>query len=112
VLIDRLGHDPVSARNVINRQEAEIAARVERGQPLESFLRSIELSPSTTRVLPESELRALEQKQARAAPEAAKDHSPMPATEDARRIFGLTPVPSRDVDMPRQEQAQPVRTPA
>lgn len=59
VLVDEKGWKPWDARSIIAMQDQELAARLENGTPIDSFLRSIEADPSTTRVLPEARIAEL-----------------------------------------------------
>jgi hypothetical protein len=94
LLVETKGYEIWDARSIVDRQEQEIRLRLEAGRPVEPLIRSIELDPSTTRVLPEAKLRELEQKQRKQ--EAPEQQRPEPGLDAAQQN-----APERSADRKR-----------
>jgi hypothetical protein len=97
------------ARSRVNFQEQQIKGMIDRNEPVEQFMRSIDADPAARGILPEAQLRALEQKQGRASPaREVQENSPMPAADRGPLFEQGSRAPSRDYSE-LKEIGQPAR---
>jgi hypothetical protein len=101
------------ARSRVNFQEQQIKDMIERNGPVEQFMRSIDADPTARGILPEAQLRALEQKQGRASPaREVQENSPMPAAVEKpalspeQQLFARLQEQARNQDNRQQTREQ------